>query len=168
MDRVLEAKEKALKNIRIADHMLTQTYPLVNDPKLLLSILENVFLSLTNAMAALLHHERMQKKIPPFQENFESKFHMLQSMVASKHRIRGYTISPEQLRFIQEIKDAVIAHRKSPMEFVRKDSFIICTDDNYGMKMLSVEAMKQYISKAKQFILEVNKVLEEGLQQEVR
>ena len=64
MEKYEEIRDKAIKNIKIADHMLTQTYPLVKDPRLLLTVLENVFLSLTNAIGALLYFERLYKRVP--------------------------------------------------------------------------------------------------------
>lgn len=155
------AKEKAWKNLRIADHMLTQTYPLVNDPKLLLAILENLFLGLTNAMAALLYFERLQKKIPPFQDNFDSKYNMLRMHVA-----KTYKIPQEFLQFIYDVKDIVASHKRSPVEFVRKDVFVICTE-SYSMKTISVEEMKQFIAKAKVFIQEVSKIVSQELPKEV-
>lgn len=153
MEKVKEASDKAIRNIKIADHMLTQTYPHVRDPKLLLVVLENVFLSLTNSMAALLYYERHFKRIPPFQNTFDSKFNMFKFNVANKYEIKRDYIS-----MISGIKNILVAHKKSPMEFSRKESFVICAD-NYDMKALSVEQMKGYISKTKSFLEEVNGVI---------
>ena len=154
MEKVLAAKEKANKNIWVADHMLTQTYPIVNDPKLLFVILENVFLACTSAMAALLHYEYYHKRIPAFQDTFDAKFNMLKMQVAPRYNIKG-----EYITFLQEVKSLLLAHKKSPVEFVRKDVFVICSED-YALKTITVNEMKQYVAKAKVFIQEITRIIE--------
>ena len=153
MDRHEELRDKAIKNLKIADHMLTQTYPHVNDPKLLLTVLENIFLALTNSMGALLHFERQNKSIPPFHENFESKYNLLKMELASRHNI-----SNEHIKFIGDIKNMVIAHKKSPVEFSRKGSYVMCSED-YNMKTLDSSGMRDYISKARSFLSEVEGII---------
>ncbi|MBW2999063.1 hypothetical protein KY339_00180 [Candidatus Woesearchaeota archaeon] len=154
MEKYQETREKAVKNIKIADHMLTQTYPLVRDPKLLLVIIENIFLSLTNAIACLLNYERDYKRIPPFQDNFESKFNMFKMRVAQR-----YGISNDYLTFIQDIKSILVSHRKSPVEFVRKDVFVICSDD-YKMHTINTSQIKDYIAKTKLFIQQIGGIVD--------
>jgi len=153
MEKFEECKEKAGKCIHIADHMISVTYPLVKDTKLLLAIMENIFLSLTNSMASVLHYERMYKRIPPFQDNFDSKFRMFKERC-----INRFNIDKSYILFIQDIKDVIVSHRKSPVEFVRKDKFVICSD-NYRMKAISIEDIKKYVSKAKVFIEEMNNII---------
>jgi len=156
MDRIKEARDKALRNLKIADHLLTQTYPSVNDPKVLLSVLENVFLSLTNAMAAILHYERAYKRIPNFEANFESKFNTLKLKVA--HR---YNIDKDYLNLISAVKNTLVAHKKSPVEFSRREMFVICSD-TYDMKTISPNEMKNYISKTKEFVKEMQNIVDKN------
>ena len=146
MERFQEARDKAKKNAQIADHMLYVTFPLVKDPKLLLAIIENIFLAYTNSIAAILYYERMYKRIPPFQENFESKFNLFKERCITRHHLdKSYIIE------IQDIKDIIIEHKKSPVEFKRGDRFVICSD-NYRIKAISVNDIKKYLEKAKVFI----------------
>ena len=44
MEKFQELREISKKKIFLADHILTQTYPLLKDPKLLLATTENIFL----------------------------------------------------------------------------------------------------------------------------
>ena len=74
MEQFQEAIEKANQKLKIADHMIFMTYPLVRDNRLLLSIIQNIFLALTNSMSSILYYERLFKKIPSFNDNFDSKF----------------------------------------------------------------------------------------------
>lgn len=153
MERFQECIERAKRNIHIADHMLTQTYPLVQDPKLLLAVMENIFLALTNSMASVLYYERLFKRIPPFMDNFESKFNMFKMKTAIR-----YNIDQSYLNLMQGVKEIVLEHKKSPVEFSRKDSFVICSN-SYKMKTISVQQMRDYVSKTKLFISEVDKII---------
>ena len=42
MEKFQEAREKALRNLQIADHMVSTTYPLLKDNRLLLTATENL------------------------------------------------------------------------------------------------------------------------------
>jgi len=156
MEKFQELKVISKKKIQIADHVLTQTYPLIQDAKLLLAALENIFLALTNSIGSLLYYERLFKKIPPFQDNFSSKFNMFRAKCVPK-----YNFNRDQIELILDIKDIILQHKKSPVEFTRKDSFIICSD-NYNMKTISLDKIKDYLSKAKLFIDEIHKIVGEN------
>lgn len=153
MEKFQEARARAKRNIQIADHMLTQTYPFVKDPKLLLAVMENIFLALTNAMASVLYYERLFKRIPPFQDTFESKFNMFKLKTSVR-----YNIDNSYLMLMQEVRDMVLEHKKSPVEFSRHDSFVICSE-NYHMKTISTKNIQEYITKTKLFIEEVDKIV---------
>ena len=152
MEKFQVTREESKKYLKIADHMLTVTYPLVKDPKLLLAVMENLFLSLTKAMASILYYERYYKRIPPFHDTFESKFNMLRLKVAGMYNMR-----PEYIKMIEEIKSTIVEHKNAPVEFARKDIFVIYSD-NYSMKTLSIKEMKEYVAKAKLFISDISNI----------
>jgi len=159
MERFQEEREKAKRNIKIADHMLSVTFPLVKDPKLLLAILENIFLAYTNSIAAILYYERLFKRIPPFHETFESKLNMFREKCVLR-----YNLDKSYLLEVQNIKEIILEHKKSPVEFKRKDQFVICSD-NYRIKSVSVQDIKKYIDRAKLFIEAMDTIVskDEGL-----
>jgi len=159
MERFQEVREKANKHIHIADHLLSVTYPLIKDNKLLLAVIENIFLAYTNTIGSLLYFERTFKRIPPFQDNFESKFTMFRETCVLKYKIDKSYVSD-----IQDLKNIILAHKKSPVEFTRKDRFVICSD-NYKLKTISIDELKKQIDKAKLFIQEMNNIISknEGL-----
>lgn len=72
--------------------------------------------------------------------------------------IQKYNFSREQVELIQDIRDIILEHKKSPVEFRRKDSFVICSD-NYNIKTISIDKIKDYLYKAKLFIQETNKII---------
>jgi hypothetical protein len=49
------------------------------------------------------------------------------------------------------LKDTIIEHRTSPVEFRRKDKYVIC-GDNYKMKVIGIEDIKEYIRTIKEFM----------------
>ncbi|MBW2993317.1 hypothetical protein KY317_01960 [Candidatus Woesearchaeota archaeon] len=159
MDNYKISMEKARKNFHIADHMLSVTYPLIKDTKLLLAIIENIFLSMTNAMAAVLSLERTYKRVPSFSETFEGKMNVFREKIADQHGVNR-----EFITNMQEIKSIILEHKKSQMEFARKGRFVICSD-NYRLRTLGIPEIKIYLSKAKLFIQEMDNIIKknEGL-----
>ena len=155
MEKFQELRDSAGKKLQIADYMLTMTYPLVRDPKLLLSVAENLFLAYSYSISSLLHYERLFKRIPPFQEDFGSKIEMFADRCVGK-----YGIDSENIRIIRDIKEIIIAHKKSPVEFSRKDSFVIC-DGDYRIRTISPNIIKDYIEKAKLFIRKMSSIVSE-------
>lgn len=153
MEEFQLARNKANEKLKLADHMLTQTYPLIKDPKLLVAVIENIFLALTNGMASVLYYERTFKNIPQFVDNFENKFKLFKEKCVPKYNLsNGYT------DLIAEIKEAVLAHRKSPIEFARKNNFVICSD-NYKLKTITIEQIKKHIDLTKTFLKETSLIV---------
>jgi hypothetical protein len=153
MEEFQLAGENAKKTIKVADHMLIMTFPLVKDPKLLLAVTENIFASLQYAMTSLLLYERLFKRIPVFQDSFDSKFNLFKDKVAQK-----YNINKEYLRLIQEVREILSEHKKSPVEFSRGDRFVICSG-NYRMKTIGVNELKKYIAQTKMFISDIERLV---------
>ena len=149
MEQFQVSREEAKKHLKLADHMLTQTYPLVKDPKLLLAVLQNLFRALDHTMSAILYYERLFKRIPPFQDTFDSRFNMFKARM-----MRRYNLNPEYVTLIQKVKETPKEHQRSPVEFVRDGKFVICSD-NYKLRTISFEEMKKFISQAKSFINEM-------------
>ena len=149
METYEEARGKAKRHIKIADHMLTQTYPLVQDPKLLVAVMENLFSAMDSSMSAILYYERLFKRIPPFHDSFDSKLNIFRARC-----IRRYNFSTDYIILIQNIREILKEHKESPFEFSRKGRFVICSD-NYRMKTISVDKMKGYIRQAKDFVAEM-------------
>lgn len=152
MEKFQELRESSKKKLQVADHMLSVTYPLLNDVKLLVSVMENTFLAYTNAMSSVLHYDRMFHKIPAFEDNFESKFNLFRQKSMIKHRF-----DKKYAEDMQNLKIMLLEHRKSPVEFSRKDKFVICSD-KFDIKTISVKDMQRYINNCRLFIQDVNSI----------
>jgi len=146
MEKFQEFGGLAREKLQLAEHILAITYPMVKDARLPLAVAENLFLSLTYAMSSVLYYERLFNRIPPFQENFAAKFHLFEKKCIGKHGI-----SREHIRLIQEVRDIVMQHKKSPVEFQRKGQFVIC-DEYFSIRVISADFLEDYVSKAKSFI----------------
>ncbi|MFP4523805.1 MAG: hypothetical protein ACLFO2_00620 [Candidatus Woesearchaeota archaeon] len=149
MERFVQYKDKARRNIQLADHMLTMTYPLVKDPKILLGVLENLFMAVTNSMASVLHYERLHKRVPAFNETFDSKFSTFKSKVVHQHGL-----DLKWVRFIAELREAVQEHQQSTTEFPRKGKYVMA-DKDYRLKTLDEALLKDYLKKTKELVHEL-------------
>lgn len=149
MEKFLELREKSLKYLKSAEQTVNFTYPLVKENKVLLTVVNQLFLAGTNIMGSLLHYELLHKRISIFEDNFEQKFHLLKSRVGDR-----YNIDTEYLKIIRDLKDMIIAHSNAPVEFSRGNKLVIC-NDNYELREISVESLKKALAKTKLFIDDV-------------
>ncbi|MAG52972.1 MAG: hypothetical protein CMH62_03350 [Nanoarchaeota archaeon] len=148
-----ELAKEAVISIRRADHLTYMTLPLVKDNKLILSILDNIRISLMHGMNSLLEYERLYKRVSPLPENFNSRYEVFRDKLINK-----YGITDIEVELIRNLKDTIEAHKNSPVEFSRPDKFVICTE-NYRMKTISVQEIKQYILITKSFLRKVENIL---------
>jgi len=156
MEEFQVLRDKALQKIKVADHMIFMTYPALKDPKLLLAIVENVFASLDYGVSALLHYERLFKQIPPFNDTYASRMEVFKRRMIPKHRL-----SPNYVNLIMDVKSILSEHKNSPVTFIRKDKFVICSP-SYSMKAIDINLVKKYIFEAKVFLNTVNKIVSEN------
>lgn len=156
MDMSEEAINAAKKKFGLADHMLNVTFPLIRDTRLLAPIIENIFLSMANAMVAVLYIDRKYKRVPAFADTFEGKFNAFKQFCVHRH-----SIDKSYIADMHEIKSILIERKKSPVEFVKKDRLVIC-DSHYRIKSLSIADLRSYLSKAKLFIEEMNNILDKN------
>jgi hypothetical protein len=149
MEKYQECIQKADNHLQAALYILTRTYPMVNDPKLLVGVLDNINHTLVSTMEILLQFERAKKTIPPIRDNDESKLNLFKLKIVDM-----YHIDENYISLIEDVQDILSKHSKSPVEFTRKDMFVICTEE-YKLRTISVDQMKKYISLAQLFLKEV-------------
>lgn len=155
MERYEECRENALKQMNLADHMFTMTYPLVQDPKLLKVVMKNLYSSMENTLLTLLSYERYYKRVPPFTENYDAMLELCKKVFPK------YGISTGYISFLNEVKEAMDVQRASDIEFVRKEKMVFASKD-YDLNTLSVKEIKDYIAKAKLFMQETMTLVEKN------
>ena len=145
--------KEALQYIKTADHLIYVTFPTVNDNKILMAISENIYISMVSAMEALLLYEKEYKRIYNIPENFDLRFELFKSTIAKR-----YSINREFVFVMGELRKLLQLHKSSQMEFNRKGSYIICADD-FKLKTLNLNKVKQYLNQAKPFIQNVDEIV---------
>ncbi len=152
MEDVIERRKEALKRLKTADHMLNVMYPSLQEPKILLAALENIFLGLTYSLSALLYYELNLKRIPRFKDNFESKFRMFRNRICLRYEFDKIFIF-----LLHNVKELVQKHSESPVEFSRQNKFII-SDENYNLSEITWEKLNNYLNKSTEFYKRVYKI----------
>lgn len=145
MERFQECREEALRKLRSADHMLGTTYPLLKDPKLLLAVLENLHAALDLSVAALVHYERLWRRIPPFHDTFDMRLQIFSTQLA-----RRLEVPPEYMQLVSTVRELYQSHKRAPVEFARHNQYVMCSD-HYSVKTLSERDLKAHVAKAKSF-----------------
>ena len=152
MEVFLDFQHKAEQDLKIAKYLMKVTFSLVQDPKMLLGVLERIFLAMNHSLSCIVHYERLFKRIPPFHNTFESKY------MSYKHRVMPrYKIKKEYSETLDSITAILIAHKKAPVEFSRPGMFVIC-DDDYKMEKITSEKIRKYIEIASEFHASVSEI----------
>jgi len=138
---------------KAVDHMLYVTYPLLKENKLIINMTENLNSSLIKAMEALLYYDRAYKRVEVFPDDFYSKLDVFKRECAIR-----YGIDRTYITLIQDLRDIINERKKSKMEFVRNDKYVICSD-NYSIKTITISKLKEYLNISRLFIRKVNQVI---------
>ena len=126
---------KSKKYLEIAEYVFLKTYKTVNDPKLFLTIMHNIDLSVDESKKALiLFAKKKRKNLKTFEEIGKE-----------------YKIQKELIDFATSIKKIIEEQKQAPVEFRRKKMFIICSD-SYKISRLDEKIIRDSIFKAKIFI----------------
>ena len=154
METVLISLKEANRRFKSADHMLFMTYPLLKDTKLLILIAENLYQASILALDALLKYELMFRRVSSIPVNFNEKMDILKREVAIR-----YNIDRSNIVNIEDMNTLIEARRKSPIEFCKRDKYVICSDD-YKTNFLTIDKLKNYLNESKVFINRVNSIIE--------
>mgnify|MGYP000038165423 CR=1 FL=1 len=115
---ILESLAKIEKSLRIADHMVYITYPLIKDPHLLRNILEQLYSIADEFMRTVLEHEMKYKRINL--KNLEELSPLEISSLFLKS-ISRFKIDEERAKKLKELLELWIKHKKSSVEFTRRE-----------------------------------------------
>ncbi len=148
-----QLSKEANKAFITADHMAYVTYPLVNDLKLIVTVLENLYLSLVLGMESILNYERTFKRIHAYPDNLSVKIDTFKSKCSTR-----YDISRTYIVLMEEIKKVLEDYKKSSTVF-KRDNRLVIMSDNLRMKSLTIEKAKQYVQGTKPLIEKINRIL---------
>jgi len=147
MEKFAESLQNADKYIMNAEHIFNVTSKLINDKKVLLNVLENLYKSLLYSIDSILQLEFLLKRIKLSKDSSEN-------LLIFKNLAEGYGITKEEIRVVEDIFFIVKRHRQSSMEFLRGEKIVImseslpCYFDTTKIKSYS-ETVKNIFDKIK-------------------
>ena len=150
VDSSKDFMDKAQRSLKVAGHMIEKTYPMVNDPKLILAVAGDIYSAVLSSMTAI-----VLKEGEVVTADFQSRFDSFRKL-APDH---GFTSDDNVL--IEKLDRIITAHRESPVVFPRKDQFVIC-GDKYDCMKISIDEMKNYLFNATLFVEKADIVVKKG------
>ena len=150
MDSCKDLIDRAHRSLKVAGHMIEKTYPMVNDPKLILAVAGDIYSAVLSSMTAV-----VLKEGEVVNEDFKSRFDSFRKLAPD------YGFTSDDNLLIAKLDRIITAHRESPVEFPRKDHFVIC-GDKYDCMKLSIDEMKNYLFNATLFVEKADVVVKKG------
>ena len=142
MEKFLENLAEAEKTIRMTDHMIYVTFPLIKDKRLLFKILHDIKNIIALCINSILQYEYLFKRIRL------SKDSKLNLNIFIEKCAPKYGITKEEIALILELFDFVERHKESPFEFI-KDEKLVVLSDNFRVKTMTIDKTKSFMIVAK-------------------
>ncbi len=137
---------EALRRLKIADHLIYMTLPLVKDKRIFTTILTELGASLENIIVYTLIY--YNKSISDNSlENFNKFLEINKKMDL---------LNDEDLKSLKAIHELNYLHKKSSVEIFNKNKIIILSDQ-LKSKTLSLEHIKKYYQSLKRFYIIIAK-----------
>jgi hypothetical protein len=153
MERHEACLAQARRELEAAHRTLDITYRLLEEPRVLAVAAGKILSSLTNAMRSVLLYELRMKRIPAFEEEMGTMLRLFKA-----RQVRRYRLKEDYAALIAELYALLEDHRKSPVEFSRSGSLVICSDD-FKYRVLSYDFLNTRMEKAKVFIGEAEHMI---------
>ncbi len=139
MTKLQNYVKDADQQLILAQHLLTKTYPLSGDLKVLLSVLQTIKRAQDNIFLAVLDNEFLRPKISP-SSSFIVKFDRFSQLVLSKG-----LLEEKDLSVFKTVNEDWNYHNESSMEFVRGEN-VLMADNDFKIKKLNAERLKNNLS----------------------
>jgi hypothetical protein len=148
IEKHLESLQKALKEIRLADHMLYITYPMIKDKRLLIQALDHIYQAFICMINAVLQYDFINKRIK-LSDDSKENFDLFLERCA-----RRYNLNEEEIQNILELFKLIESHKKSPLEFSRREKVVIMSD-SLKTAVIDAEKLKKYLNFSKSMLNKV-------------
>jgi len=145
MEKYHEHLENAIRNIKVADHIVYITYPVVKDKRLLLSSINKIYEALLSVINAILQYDYLWKRVKLY-DNAKDNFEVFIEKSGPR-----YGITAQEIVKLLEFISLVESHKKSPLEFLRHEKIVIMSD-NLQTKTIDVDLVKSYLNIVKNII----------------
>jgi len=117
-----------------------------------------MYKALFKGMEAVLHYERLYKRIPPLNNDFSSVFYAFKEKCVPR-----YGFSREGIMVVQDIKGILDHQKTAPIEFRRGADRFIMADRDFRMQSLDITKVKNYLKITKEFVFKVNSVYNKAI-----
>jgi len=145
MEKFIETLASAEKNLKTADHMVYITFPLIKDKRILLKVMQDLKVVISNCITSILQYEYLYKRISLYKDSRENL------RTFTEKSAPRFAITRDEIKLIMELFDFVEKHRESPLEFIKDDKVIILSN---GMQptSLSLDKIKEFLFTAKDIL----------------
>lgn len=141
---------QAENQVKIAEHLLNETYPFVKDPKMLPAMVERLYCAADYALTAVLRFEYNHDHIPAYKDSFDEKCVVFKKKVMPRYKLKSKY-------GLEEMRDLMVKHKETQLAFTRKENFIMVK--NHQIDTLTLSRVKGFLSKTKVFIDDVRNQL---------
>lgn len=128
--------EQAKRHFKIADHMAYVTFTLLKENRLMIKILNELYLSTRHLIRSILQYEYAYKRVQLYKDP-------VLNLKTFRQKIAPLYLAPEEISKVLQILELEKKHKDSPLEFVKKDKFVIMLGDRY--ETLTIEKIKEFI-----------------------
>jgi len=140
----------AVKSMRIADHMTYVTYPLMNEKRLFIKILEEIYKTVINGIKTIINYEETSE----IADSLTADSDYINYFFAKNYQ-KKYNFTNLQIKGIKEIIGINEKHKKSSVEFVKKDKIVIMSD-NLKVEALNIRLIKEHLLLIKEFLMKIS------------
>ncbi len=136
MEKYEISLEEARSTLDSANRMITLTLPVLRDNKFLVKIFEKIHDSMLSIVKSVLQHEYLYKRINLYQDA-ESNFDTFRECA------ERYKIPSDYANQIRKVFLLMKSHKESPVEFVKKEKFVILSD-NLRTDIITIAKLKEF------------------------
>jgi len=145
MEKFIEYVQEAEKKVRAIDHLIYVTFPVVKDKRLLLKVLLEAKIALTNCINSILQYEYINKRIE-LNRNSEKNFRTFVDKCAPR-----YKITNEEIKKFLELLEIIKMHKQSAVEFMKGEKIIILSE-NMKREIITLEKVKEFLELSKEIL----------------
>ena len=149
----------ANRQVQIADHLLTVTYPMVKDPKLLLSVMEHARKAIEDSAQAVVEHH-------VHNGDYEVPQHAARDPTAAfadlvKIRKPSIPAAQEAIALCRDLRQTLQEHKDTHTAFRREEKLVIAGEGFEQLKEVSPAMLKESLHTLKRFVHGANQYLGE-------
>lgn len=148
----MQELKEAKTEFQRADHIIYMTYPLIKETRLLGYAIEGIYKAAMKSIAALVRFEQEYKRLPA--GRYETDL-LVQAF--REHCMQRHKFDSKVMHLILELKALSNIRSQSPIEFARREQFIVCTKD-FQTKIIDLQKAKEYLNQTRELISKVEEI----------